>query len=180
MHAFASVGHVAQGSGVGHGKFNHSTEIAKSVVYSTQTLLADGFFVSSILFLLPFYWHSDIGGLEGLAVLRCMEQTLGYHYFACYYDSRRGRFVPTNMSRISLKLDFSFGCRIMLDIFAYQTRTRGLGVCPPPVDYGNIFVDFCYKCHLQRYVTSLRLVSISCKRNFPQHSLFTGYGEVNG
>jgi hypothetical protein len=47
IHAFASIGRadVTHKYLLFHGKYNYATEVAKSAVYSVQTVLADGFFV---------------------------------------------------------------------------------------------------------------------------------------
>ena len=59
---------VAHGSVLFHGKYNYATEVAKSAVYSVQTVLADGFFVSSIL---SHYFLWDILILVVWKVWRC-------------------------------------------------------------------------------------------------------------
>jgi hypothetical protein len=81
-----------------YGKYNISTQVAKTAVYTTQGVLADAFFVSSIFLLLLSFMCSDLGGMEGLAVLHCLEQTLAYNCPTRYHALRNNKYAIMNIS----------------------------------------------------------------------------------
>jgi len=81
--AFIDDADTPTGSMTVYGQLNSASEVAKTAIYAVQTVLADSFCVSFIIYFLSCC--SDDGRMEGLAMLYRLEEILGYNYFACLH-----------------------------------------------------------------------------------------------
>src|ERR1700677_1721945 len=106
--------------------------------------------------------YSDVVGVQGLAVLHCLEQTLADNRFAYNYGSRDNGYA--DMKNYLLKGDYhggcSFSCWFMLGGLENQAWQRGVRIRPCSLGHLRFGDDPGYQRHLHRYVEDCYLIFI--------------------